>query len=177
MPNRSLTLVLLAASASLTQAQVFKCPDANGRTVIQQMPCPGGKQMDVKPASGQAKPRPAALDADGKPMTEAERIEANTQASMRHRRMQDLSERIVPSAWSEIQNHRSQCQAKLERLRAGQYAYRQNLYGKTHAAQIASEMAAESAQCDTKDRELVRNYQSLVAECKGLSACKDAATP
>ncbi|TAN12943.1 MAG: DUF4124 domain-containing protein [Burkholderiaceae bacterium] len=33
-------------------AQVYKCPDAAGHTVIQQLPCAGGNKMDVKPASG-----------------------------------------------------------------------------------------------------------------------------
>lgn len=41
--------LLLAAPA---WGQVYKCPDASGRTVIQQLPCTGGQALDVKPASG-----------------------------------------------------------------------------------------------------------------------------
>lgn len=33
-------------------AQVYKCPDASGRTLIQQLPCTGGTELDVKPATG-----------------------------------------------------------------------------------------------------------------------------
>lgn len=48
------TLVGLAALllAAPVMAQIYKCPDASGRTVIQQVPCLGGQQMDVRPASG-----------------------------------------------------------------------------------------------------------------------------
>ncbi len=42
---------LLAASAQ-TSAQVYKCPDASGRTVLQQAPCTGGQQLEVRPATG-----------------------------------------------------------------------------------------------------------------------------
>lgn len=51
--------LLLAATALLclpAAAQVYKCPDAGGKTVIQQTPCAGGKAMDVRPASGSAAP-------------------------------------------------------------------------------------------------------------------------
>ena len=48
--------LLLAAPA---WGQVYQCPDAGGRTVIQQVPCMGGKAMDVRPASGHAAPQAA----------------------------------------------------------------------------------------------------------------------
>ena len=54
--------LLLAAATSLclpATAQVYKCPDASGRTVIQQIPCAGGKSLDVKPASGHGLTAPA----------------------------------------------------------------------------------------------------------------------
>lgn len=41
--------VIFAAGAA---AQVYKCPDASGKTVIQQVPCTGGKRMTVRPGSG-----------------------------------------------------------------------------------------------------------------------------
>lgn len=34
------------------QAQIYRCPDAGGRTVIQQLPCAGGQTLDVRPATG-----------------------------------------------------------------------------------------------------------------------------
>lgn len=54
-----LAAALLASGGA--SAQVYKCPDAAGRTVLQQTPCAGGKQLDVRPASGRtATPMPAA---------------------------------------------------------------------------------------------------------------------
>lgn len=45
-----MTGAALTASASAS-AQVYKCPDASGRTVIQQIPCAGGEKMKV-PSTG-----------------------------------------------------------------------------------------------------------------------------
>lgn len=60
-----LVLAALALLCAPAWAQVYRCPDASGRTVIQQMPCAGGKEMNVRPASGRgstavAAPKPAA---------------------------------------------------------------------------------------------------------------------
>ena len=49
-----LVLAALALLCSPAWAQVYKCPDASGRTVMQQTPCAGGQQMTVRPASGHA---------------------------------------------------------------------------------------------------------------------------
>ena len=45
-----LAAALLASGGA--SAQVYKCPDAAGRTVLQQTPCAGGSQVTVRPASG-----------------------------------------------------------------------------------------------------------------------------
>ncbi len=49
-----LVLAALALLCAPAWAQVYRCPDASGRTVIQQVPCAGGQQMNVKPAAGKA---------------------------------------------------------------------------------------------------------------------------
>lgn len=155
-------------------AQIYKCPDGAGRTVVQQMPCAGGTQMTVRPASGHAvAPLPGAMAAasSAQPMTEAERLNKLSDESARNRRKQDLDERIVPRARAEMYGHRDQCRVDIAKLKEGQYQYRQNLYGKTHAAQVASEMAAVSAQCDTRDRELTANFNTLLGECKQIGGC------
>lgn len=44
------SLVLVASMAcSPAMAQIYKCPDASGRTVMQQMPCAGGEAVKVAP--------------------------------------------------------------------------------------------------------------------------------
>ena len=52
--HHTLTISALLCCALPASAQIYKCPDANGRTVIQQLPCDGGAKMEVKPASGGA---------------------------------------------------------------------------------------------------------------------------
>ena len=54
MAMKSIAMVALCALTLPAAAQVYKCPDASGRTVIQQTPCAGGQQMTVRPASGHA---------------------------------------------------------------------------------------------------------------------------
>lgn len=176
--KHALAAILVLAASVPALAQIYKCPNAQGRTVIQQTPCSGGVVLDVKPASGRgaATVTPSAdvdpeANATPAPMTNAQRIEANTQASMRERRRRDLHEIFVPRARAAMYRHRDECRKVQDALARDQYAYKQNLYGKTHAAQRASEIAAEAATCDTRDRELVRDYDNLKAECQALGGC------
>ena len=166
------------AVALPASAQVFKCKTLSGATAFQAMPCEGaatGERLTVKPASGYADQQvvPASLpgaSSAARPLTEAQRIEAQIADSQRNRRRQDLQERIIPSARSALFGNRDGCKAIQANLAASRYAYTQNLYGKTHAAQMSSEMAASAAMCDTKDRELKEALDTLQKEC-ALIAC------
>lgn len=65
-------MLLIAACAGAASAQVYKCPDANGKTVMQQTPCAGGQAVDVRPASGRSMADDAnRYHADQKAQTEA----------------------------------------------------------------------------------------------------------
>ena len=72
------TLALTAACMP-AMAQVYRCPDASGRTVIQQMPCAGGKAIDVRPASGHAPVQAPASQA--KPAASAPTLAATPQSA------------------------------------------------------------------------------------------------
>lgn len=52
MKPQVMVLALMAVGSAHAQAQIYKCPDAGGRTVIQQTPCAGGQPLKVRPASG-----------------------------------------------------------------------------------------------------------------------------
>jgi hypothetical protein len=65
-------------------------------------------------------------------------------------------------------DHRSACERRIAALTASQGAYVQNLYGKIHAAQMASEKAAAAVMCDTKERELKEDLDHLAKECAEL---------
>ncbi|RYF17876.1 MAG: DUF4124 domain-containing protein [Comamonadaceae bacterium] len=159
---------------SLPAAAINKCTGADGKVTFQDAPCSTTKSetINVRPASGQAiSPRvtkPSDAGAPAAPLTEAARLEGIIAASQRSRRANDLRERLLPDAERAVKDHREACEARQKELSAQQYAYQKNLYGKTHAAQIASEMAAAAARCDTKDRELKETVDAFIKECTSL---------
>jgi hypothetical protein len=161
----ALSLMPLAAAA------VNKCIGPDGRVVFQDAPCAGkGETITVRPASGAAPGQPAGA-AQGARQTEAQRIEANVAASQKERRLRDLTQREVPAADAAIESHLLACQDEQRRIESGKFAYVQNLYGKTHAAQVAAEQAAAASRCDTKDRELRAQAQRVRKQCTDLGGC------
>lgn len=153
---------------------VNKCTRADGKFVFQDAPCaPGtGGKIDVRPATGAAI-APEPLPAGSAPRkTEAERLDELTAASQKDRRRWDLRDRLVPQARDALSKHQSDCAAKQRELADRQYEYRQNLYGKTHAAQMASEMAANASLCDTKQRDLKETLDTVQRECEALSCMR-----
>lgn len=171
MKAYSIAIAFVALCAgSMPATAVNKCTGADGKISFQDAPCSAGKggAIDVKPAAGKAKAA-AAASADGTATPSlVERIDADVAASQRSRRVRELEGVFIRGANEELANHRIACAQQQKDLAAKQYAYVQNLYGKTHAAQIASEMAAASARCDQKDRELVAQENDLKAECAKL---------
>jgi hypothetical protein len=151
---------------------VNKCTGPDGSVVFQDAPCAGkGEALVVRPAAGARAPEAPAAVAK-KPVSEAQRLEANIAASQKERRLRDLTQREVPGADAAIQQNLYDCKAEQARIERDQFAYVQNLYGKTHAAQRAAEMAAAATRCDTKDRDLRAKADSLKNECQALGGCK-----
>ncbi|MFD2379165.1 hypothetical protein ACFSTJ_19155 [Ottowia pentelensis] len=97
--------------------------------------------MNVRPASGHDPARapvlaPADAAAGGgaaaaKPMTEAERINARTEASQRDRRRDELEHRGVPSADAAVGATRRNCRAEMARLESERGTANNNLAGAT----------------------------------------------
>ncbi|WP_342130398.1 DUF4124 domain-containing protein [Hydrogenophaga sp. OTU3427] len=151
---------------------VNKCTGSDGKVSFQDAPCAGkGGEIEVRPASGAAPVPPVPQAGDAPPVTEAQRLNKLTEESQKERRRRDLQGRLLPDARNALELHRQRCKQTQERLAAEQYRYVQNLYGKTHAAQIASEKAAAAALCDTRDRELKEQIDALAKECEALG-CK-----
>lgn len=170
---------LLIAAALLTVLcapawAVNKCTGADGKVVYQDAPCAGkGEVLIVTPAAGRgAAPGASAPVPAARPMSEAQRIDAQVAASQRERHLRDVETLFVPQAAWAVDRHRRACEQEQSDLAAGQYKFRQNLYGKTHATQVASEMAAASARCETRDRELREQLDALKSECAALGGCK-----
>jgi hypothetical protein len=164
-------LLALSCLAVSSAWAINKCTGADGSVVFQDAPCSGkGEQLYVRPSSGVARTAPASEDGT-KPQTNAERIEGQIAASQKERRLRELSQREVPGAEAAIQQHLANCEAEQARIQRDQFAYVQNLYGKTHAAQKAAEMAAVASRCDTRDRELRSVAERLKNECQQLGGC------
>lgn len=179
MINRASTLekffaiFLISVIAPSAFGQVYRCPDAKGRVIIQQAPCAGGSEMNVRPASGLA-PEPAANSTEpsaAKPITEADRINARTEASQRERRKFELEHRGVPEADVAIANSRRDCQTQLNELDASRGSARNNLAGATYLQSVAAQMQVVATRCDTQERALRDSYDRLLRECKQLGGC------
>lgn len=150
---------------------INKCTGPDGKVSFQDAPCQGkGEVLEVKPASGK-RDIPATGDVYT-PTPEARRIDAQVVASQRERRRRDVETIEAPQAKAVLDQHRKGCEREQKDLASGQYKYVQNLYGKTHASQMASEMAAASTRCDTKERELKERLDALKDECAALNGCK-----
>ncbi len=149
-----------------------KCTGSDGKVSFQDAPCVGGKteNVNIKSNSGVV-PLPNSNSAN-KPQSEAQRLEAQVASSVKERRLYDLENVDYPISLKLVAQHRRDCESEQAKLKAGQFAYVQNLYGKTHASQIASEMAAASARCDLKDRQLKEQAESIKAECLKFGGCK-----
>jgi hypothetical protein len=165
-------LTIVAILSCQTAAAINKCTNSDGKVTFQDAPCASGRVevIEVRPSSGsgvRAAPSAAAASAPAS-ITEAARLESIIAASQRSRRSLDLRERLLPGAERGLKDHRDACEEKQKALAKEQYTYAQNLYGKTHAAQIASEMAAAAATCDRKDRELKETLDVLQKECSAL---------
>ncbi len=169
-------LLLAALMVAVSPAwAINKCTGVDGRVTYQDAPCSGkGVVIEVNPAVGRS-PVSAAPESspDGtKPVSEAQRIEAQVASSQSERRLREVQNIFYPQSQGLLDQHRRGCEQEQKSLAAGQFQYGQNLYGKTHAAQIAGEMAAASARCDLKDRELKEKSEALRGECIQLGGCK-----
>src|SRR6185369_677856 len=168
MTRIAAALAVLFIAAPLAAQTMYRC----GNTFSQQ-PCEPGAVVKSQPV-----PAAGRVSAPAGPKSETERLEAIVSDSQRDRRKRDLRDRILPDAEASLVKHRADCEQRQKELAASQYAYKQNLYGKTHAAQMASEMAAAAAKCDTKDREL-KDFVDLAAKecCASMSIAPPSLEP
>jgi hypothetical protein len=140
--------ILVAVTASQAVA-VNKCTGPDGKVSFQDAPCAGkGGAIDVRPASGSTTVQPATARA------EVERINASVAASAQARRVIELDALLIPRAHDAIAKHLNECAQKRRHLEGSKYAYQQNLYGKTHAAQKAAEIVQLSLDCERTERAL-----------------------
>ena len=156
---------------------INKCTGPDGRFTFQDAPCTSqGEKVQVRPASGHAPMMSApVLSGAGviiKKPTEAERLNALTEASQRERRKNDLDERLVPYARAAIDYQQAECDGQLKALQSKKRAANNNLAGATWEGSISSEMTAIATRCDTRSRNLREELDALRKECWALGGCK-----
>ncbi|MDO9148308.1 MAG: hypothetical protein Q7U52_11720 [Hydrogenophaga sp.] len=146
------------ALLSLPAAAVNKCTAPDGSVAFQDAPCAGkGEAVVVRPASGSGGLAPGGV-------SEAQRINAAIDRSAAARRVVELDALLIPRATQALQRHQLRCTQQRAELERSQYAYRQNLYGKTHAAQMASEMVQLTLDCEREEKALLRTLRTLEQE-------------
>lgn len=149
---------LALAFFSLPAAAVNKCTGPDGSVAFQDAPCAGkGEAVVVRPASGSGGLAPGGV-------SEAQRINAAIDRSAAARRVVELDALLIPRATQALQRHQLRCTQQRAELERSQYAYRQNLYGKTHAAQMASEMVQLTLDCEREEKALLRTLRTLEQE-------------
>lgn len=99
-------------------------------------------------------------------------MEAQIADSQRNRRRQEFELRVVPEAQGAIARQRKQCDDDLRALQDKKLTASNNLAGATWEGSISSEMSAVATRCDTKNRELKDEFDSLKKECQALGGCK-----
>ena len=173
----SLRLAIAVCVGTVLSAPVWainKCTGADGKVAFQDAPCQVGKseQISVRPASGRADTPQAPAPGQTQPKSEAQRIESLVEDSQKKRRIQEYELRFVPEAQQAIANQRRMCDKQLAELRETKRLANNNLAGATWEGSISTEMGAVATRCDTKDRELRENLESLRKECQALGGCK-----
>lgn len=177
-----LAAVIAACAFTNPAWAVFKCQDANGRFSFQETPCAAGSkggEIDVKPAAGHAA-KPAAVTAPpqpsdsaaavpaAKPMSEAERLNAQAATIRKRNRLSDLKNRHIPDAYGAVENSKNQCELRMAGLRNNKRFATNNLAGATYENSLSTEMQALATQCDSDQRRLNRDLDRLLAERKDI---------
>lgn len=147
---------------------VNKCTGPDGKTVFQDAPCAGkGEKIEVRPASGSTASLPAATS----PAQGARQAAAKEGAfGESWQRRTYLENRGIADAKGAIVAHQSQCDARQKELAAKKSQANNNLAGATWEQSISTEMQAAATLCDSKQRDLRAQLESLEKELKELQA-------
>lgn len=169
----ALAIALIGASPAWA---VYKCKDANGRTVFQERACEHtgtkGEAFEVRPAAGQPVPpsaaaTPAPTDATAAsqaPQSEAERLRKLNERDRKQRRLADLNEREISAAEGRIRNANNQCERRIASTQGMKAHANNNLAGATWEQSLSTEMQAIATQCSAEQNRLNTALDRLLAE-------------
>ena len=159
-----LAAIALLIAASTPAWAIYKCDDGTGKQVFQDRPCTSGKSstVEVKPASGHAsKPSqganaaPVTSAADtptAKPMTEADRLNAQADVIRKRARLRDINDLYLNGAYINVERVQSKCRNEMDALSVKKRSSMNNLAGATWEQSISAEMQAVATRCQAEQQ-------------------------
>ncbi|WP_145914954.1 hypothetical protein KV708_19820 [Comamonas thiooxydans] len=166
MKTRQQTLAafaLLVAACTPAWA-IYKCDDGTGKQVFQDRPCTSGKSstIEVKPASGHTtKPSQAAIAAPAlgtaetpaaKPLTEADRLNAQADVIRKRARLRDINDLYLNGAYLNVERVQNKCRNDMDALSVKKRSSMNNLAGATWEQSISAEMQAVATRCQAEQQ-------------------------
>lgn len=151
---------------------INKCIGENGRVSFQDAPCRGaGGAIEVRPASGFAKPAPApaAVASDSAPQAASAQAPRGKKLSFEEwDRKTYLENRGIQEANADIDAHNARCDTRSRRLAIEKRSYKDNLTGAVLANSDASEMQALATECSSRLQQLTTARNRLEDELHRL---------
>ena len=174
--QKTLAVTALLLAISSPAWAIYKCDDGTGKQVFQDRPCTTGKSstVEIRPASGHA-PKPSQATApstaatsgsapSAKPMTEADRINAQTDTMRKTGRLKDLNELYIGGAYDNIQRVQAKCRKEMDALALKKGSAMNNLAGATWEQSISAEMQAVATRCQAEQQNAQNELERLRSE-------------
>lgn len=150
---------------------INKCVGEDGRVSFQDAPCRGaGGAIEVRPASGFARPAPvpASAASDAAPGAAAPAAGKKKLSFEEWDRKTYLENRGIREANADIENHNASCDARRRKLEAEKQRANNNLAGSVYAQSRATEMQAVATECSSRLAELTNVRDRMEDELRRL---------
>ena len=174
--QHQLAAIALMLAAATPAWAIFKCDDGTGKQIFQDRPCTSGKSStyDVKPATGHApKAAPVAVPAAStgqteapaaKPMTEAQRLNAQADLIRKRSRLKDINDLYLGGAYDRTRRVQASCNRELDALSNKKRFSKNNLAGATWEQSISAEMQAVATSCQGEQQAAQNDLDRLISE-------------
>ena len=171
---RTVTVACFFGLAGGSAWAINKCIGEDGRVSFQDAPCRGaGGAIEVRPASGFAKPAPApapaAAASDAAPQAASAQAPKGKKLSFEEwDRKTYLENRGIQEANADIDAHNARCDTRSRSLAIEKRSYKDNLTGAVLANSDASEMQALATECSSRLQQLTTTRNRLEDELHRL---------
>ena len=171
MPLRTVAVACFLCLVGGGAWAINKCVGEDGRVSFQDAPCRGaGGAIEVRPASGFARPAPvpASAASDAAPGAAAPAAGKKKLSFEEWDRKTYLENRGIREANADIENHNARCDAMRRKLDAEKQRANNNLAGSVYAQSRATEMQALATECSSRLGELTNVRDRMEDELQRL---------